>query len=336
MGIFAHYLKKQSMTKGLITGFAKWHVVPRALCQYLLIELPVGLSRAQAKSAIALQLNRLDGRSQLEFAYRQPVSGGRQWPVWYWIGELGTAAACPEPLMRQPIARDGLDILVCHDGYELTYNHHGTAIKTRWSAKLPDAQAWQSWLEECGLSDMAQPQARQGQVLRRPLPQWFFHRQAHTSNWGLPQVRHLALTALVGLILGGMVSISFGLHSSTEDLKNKIEILRKDASQAIAQQKQIDAALHEAQVVAAHAPAHRQLEVLGQLAKSGILGGKDKPFLTEWTDQNGRLRMQIAWPPGARLDDFLHAIEQLALFQDIKLMPNPPLGAIVIQAQIKP
>ncbi len=324
------------MTKGLITGFAKWQLVPRALCQYLLMELPVGLSRTQAKSAIALQLNRLDGRPQLEFAFRQPVSGGRQWPVWYWVGELGTAAACPEPLMLQPVGRDGLDILVCQDGHELTYSHLGTVMKTRWSAKLPDAQAWQSWLEECGLSGMAQPQARQSQVLRRPLPQWFFHRQAHPSNWGMPQVRHLALTALAGLILGGVGSISFGLHSSTSELKNEIEILRKDAAQAIAQQKQIDAALLEAQAVAAHAPGHRQFEVLGQLAKSGVLGGKDKPFLTEWTDQNGRLRMQIAWPPGARLDDFLYAIEQLGLFQDIKLMPNPPRGAIVIQAQIKP
>lgn len=323
------------MTKGLITGFAKWQIVPRALCQYLLIDLPIGLSRNQARAAISLQLNRLDGRPNLEFAFRAPLDGTRQWAVWYWSGEGSLLLTCPEPLIRQTMGKDGLALWSCQAGYELTYTLGGVLLKTRWYPSEPNAQAWQTWLEECGLGNQAQPPVQAVNLLRKPPGPWLFQRHMQKTAWGAGQFRKFALIAMAGLVLGGAGSVSLGIERQNKDLQAQIETLQKQASQAIELQKQINLALKQAQDVAIHAPSHQHLAVLGQLAQSDVLGGKDRPFLVEWNDQNGRLRMLVAWPPGARLDEFLSAIETLGLFQDIKLMPNPPLGAIVIQAQIK-
>ena len=240
--------------------------------------------------------------------------------------------------MRPADDQGGFAIWSCEQGYDLTYTHAGVLLKTRWIAQLPDARQWQAWLEECGQLDttLPAPKPRQVPPMQRPAASWQFHRNASHTTLNAKQIRRLALVGVAGLVLGVIGSVSLGLELQNAGLREQIVELRQQAGQAMAVQKQIDQALAQAQGVAAHAPTYSRLTLLAKLAATDMLGGKDKPFLVEWDDQNGRLRMQVAWPQQMRLDEFLSVVEQLDTFQDIKLMPNPPAGTVVIQAQVKP
>lgn len=317
---------------------SKWRIVDRQHCQFLMLELPPGLSRQQAENAIALQLQRLDGRPHLEFAWAAPESAQRQYRIWYWDNPLIQAQTCPEPLLREAVATDGPRLVALPNGYDLIYQQALQTRKTRWMAALPDDKQWAQWCEECGVADATgkAPAAIELAQRKRPEPGWRYRRLPQSSAWSAQRLRQLALLGLLGMATGLAAGLPLVLNYQIDQLQGTLTAMRTEAGARAVQQRELQTILADIEPIAAQVPAITQLELLSRLSEAKILGGQGQPILSEWDVQKNRLRMQIIRPAGEfSLDEFLQSLEAAAMLQDIRLMPNPPAGTLVIQAQIK-
>jgi hypothetical protein len=297
-------------------------------------------------SSLQLQLSQLIGLERPGFAYRLRDGVAE---IWCW-DEQGLEAQLsdgakpapgvlcwPEPLLRVPLA-SGLHLLRCVEGFEAVEQADGALQRTRWFAQSPTADQWAAFVRDAGADPAKHPlppaaslpwQARQPEAWRlktslaRPL-----------SKWALLGA---AAACLIGsLIIVGSV-YQYKLDTALAADRAELARLRQENKRALALQQRIAEQARYIEILAQFQPKSLQLDVLRDLAASGLLGETSKVSLSEWEYRNGRLRMVFQTPPqDFRLSAFLARLEHVPALADIRLLPESAPFTVAVQANVRP
>ncbi len=312
------------------------NIVPRAQCQFVRLELPSKLSKAQAAKSIRLQIQRLEGGATVSFAWRSPMGAERTFPVWFWASAPQDRARCPEPLLFHSNSAEGLGIRACALGFELIFLAKGELIKTRWLSARPDPDQWQKWADECGVLDATAMPTPISALKTRPEAAWQFDHASQDAVRTKQQLRVLAFAFALFALIGGVSAVGWRLQSDVSTLASVAAAKEASFGEASAIQRKIELTLAETRKLSNFVSTTSQIETLARVSRPKLLGGADQAVLLEWDVRGDSIRMQIARPKGEySLNAFLDALERGTEFKNIRLMPNPPAGVVVIQAQIR-
>jgi Tfp pilus assembly protein PilN len=328
--------------QGLIMRIRIWNseknLVPRALCQFVRLELPPSLSKTQAARAIRLQIQRLEGVKAVDFAFRHPTGENTSYPVWFWRSGDSTANAFPEPLFAAQPKQDGAAVRACRHGFELVSFNSGELYKTRWIASAPDDADWLKWQDECGSrpSVPGRPVPLRGIEAHRVPAGWRVDRIAADRGWTPARRRQLVAVGAMSSILGAAIAVTWQVRHDLRQARQTLAQLEGETGSAAVLQRKIDESLARSRRIAALAGGPSHIDALARLAGLRLLGGPERAVLVEWDVRGDDLRMQIARPRGEfSLNEFLEALEQAGFLKNARLAPNPPPGMIVIQAKLR-
>lgn len=327
--------------------FADWRpqvvVIPRGQCHF--IELDVShVPRRYFASSLRLQLSQLTGLARTGYAWL--VRKGEA-QVWYWDedGLNGIVPAdpdrtngskpLPEPLLRPPMT-DGLHLVECIDGFEAVAIRGAEVHRTRWFRNRPNVGDWASFVRDSGdnPADQALPAAERAN-LSPTLPRGWklathLLRQIPAHDWVAA-----ALAAVAGVVLIAGLLYEFKLDGMVAADRAELDRLARDHATTIALQKQIATEANYLEALQKARPNVLQLELMKNLAESGLLGETAKVSLAEWEFRNDRLRILFAVSEDTfNLTQFLTRLESLSMLKEIKLMPDTPPRTVEIQAAV--
>lgn len=317
--------------------------VPRRLCHHLVLDVRK-LPRRYLLNSLRLQLVQLTGLQRVGFACK--VREGRA-HIWYWdeseagfvraIGATGDAhniAPWPEPLLRA-MPSDGLHLIACGEGCEAVAIEDGELRRSRWFRVPPDDAAWAGFVRDAGLAptDHTRPAPQAPARIERPSG-WQLTSSLVTPlpllAWGIA-----VLVALLGaaLIARGLYEYKLGRLIAAE--QNEIARIRGENAVTLALHKDLGDQSAYLAALGRVQPSTRQLELMMDIARSGLFSDPYRIHLVEWEYRSERLRLQIGVPvEDFSLGDFLAQLEKLPGLTGIRLMPDSPRGTIGIQANV--
>lgn len=316
---------------------AKSSPVPRAQCHFLRLDTH-NIPRRQLANSLRLQLTQLTGRTQTGFAWK--VEEGET-QLWYWDespegipllpeGQL----PWPEPLLRAPPA-NGLHLLACSNGVEAIIINDGQLRRSRWWAKMPSETDWANFVRDTGQDPAHFPHTNLRAEIVRTTPN-------PPKDWRLSS-RHLRPTpvwvlgmalivAIAGMALIAGTIYDHRINDSLREKQAQIARLKQENAATLRLQRLIAEQQTWLETLAQVKPDTFQLLLLKDIADSGLVGGETGVSLAEWEYRSGHLKLLFVVPEEKfNLSDFLAHLEELTIFQEVKLMPDTPPRTIGIQ-----
>lgn len=320
-------------------GVLQW-VLARALFRFRIFDL----SQVPAKNrpqALQLELSQWT-----PFAHTDYYIGwhGQQALVWGWeasqtktaIEALGLkphrVRVIPESALHSP-QQDGLHLIECAEGYEGQLWKQGCLAHSRWWAHLPTQDEWLMLQRDAGIQPDRQqtrvPPAQAGQLNPQP---WIIE-SATSSNRAI-QVEHLSIALGVLLLATATFWFGFGLlkaQHSLGQLQEQQAQLRQEAEPITRARSQSLDALDRINALSALGAYPSQLKLMAKLADALP---NDRSYVSEWSFQQGKLKIAISSPGDLSATFLIGAIQQAGPFQDVQALPGNDPKNISFQMEV--
>lgn len=296
-----------------------------------------GVPRKHAESAIRLQLNQLGLFTKIGFSY---LITGEQAKVWYWDDEqarlhfpVGKILPYPEPLWH-PAIETGARQVLCSEGYELEGANQQGIYRSRWFPQRPNEEEIQAFCRDIGLAVSAMPENPKPQPrLATPLHGWKI-----SSSLGGQLSAKAWLIGLAILLIGSIATVELvqiiKLNQAAQALKTEAKTLKNRTAAIAALESKLKELQPTAQLLASQIQTPRQTTLLASLLNSGVIGPDADVYLTEWIYRSNGITATLRLGTKAKGANVLNALEKTGSFTEIRLLPDPPAGALRVELKL--
>jgi len=307
-----------------------------------------GIPERSLADSLRLQLVQLSGLKQVGFAYRvidQKAS------VWYWDenkidrNKLLTdgkgksrkeIAPWPEAILRANLS-EGLHLIRLEQGFEALSIKKGHIYKTRWFAQQPNQDAWVNFARDAGHTpEDGLPAPTVARRLGHPPEGWRLRTSLLTRTPRKLLFGAIGIALLGSMIVTGLV-YQFKLQLAIATEREMVAKISSENANTIAVQKEIDQIISYLSLLQQARPRIVQLELMRELAESGLINAESTVSLLEWEFRNNQLRLLFSTPgENFSMSDFLRQLDELEMLSNTRLLTDTPPRTIGIQSSLSP
>ena len=348
---------------GWSKSFLDWRPVvvrlPRNKCHFLSLDAR-GVPTRMLAASVRLQLVQLTGLAKPGFVFQVGKDKDNKVTVWYWDEDGLEPAKLPElaqqthlPALSAPSRRntgfapwpesllrdmpgEGLRLLKLDQGYESLSIKGGEIHRTRWYAEAPDREKWAAFARDAGYSAQGETPAPERLPLLTQAPKsWKLHSAflapVSLRAWGLA-----AALVILGAGLLTAATYQVKLELAVSEAEREIERISTENASTIDLQSRIETQMEYLDQLRRAQPEALQLELMRTLDESGLIDPQGDTSLIEWEYRNKQLRLLFLVPQALALGEFLTKLENLPIFQEIRLLPDTPARTVGVQTVLAP
>ena len=203
--------------------------------------------------------------------------------------------------------------------------------------EAPDPEKWTLFARDAGHSTegIQTPVPRSALSSGIPPKGWKLHSR-FLAPIPLPVWGAAALSAFLGAVLLATAVYQLKLSLAIQEERSAIDAMTQENAATLALQEKIRTDMSYLEKFRRVQPETLQLDVMREIADSGLIDPEGKTSLLEWECRGSQLRLLFVVQPGLALGDFLAQLERLPMMQEIRLQPDTPPQTVGIQAVLKP
>jgi hypothetical protein len=136
------------------------------------------------------------------------------------------------------------------------------------------------------------------------------------------------------MIISGLI-YQIKLEQAINTERDSVAKISSENASTIAIQKEIDQIVSYLNLLQQARPKTIQLELMQQLAESGLIDAENRVSLMEWEFRNNQLRLLFATPSESfSMSDFLKQLDELEMLSNTRLLTDTPPKTIGIQGTL--